>query len=109
MQLFCIFLQNNKFKMGLKKDSPKNNGAPPAKPYFVRVCWGRGAFSLSCLSVIQKIFIFIFFEKSQKNTFIDARRRSVREFYPKIENDIDQMQKNAKYSVWGVLFFSIFV
>lgn len=51
MQIFCIFIQNNKFKMGLKIDSPKNNGAPQAKPYRTRLCLGRGVFSLSCLLV----------------------------------------------------------
>ena len=51
MQIFCIFIQNNKFKMGLKIDSPKNNGAPQAKPCAIRLCLVWGAFSLSCLSV----------------------------------------------------------
>lgn len=86
--------------MGLKKDIPKKQGAPQINLYKIRLKDDWGAFSLSCLSVIQTILlhfyvkfgsriIIFYFTKNPKNTFVDARRRSVRDFSTKNENNID--------------------
>lgn len=105
--------------MGLKKDIPKKQGAPQTNLYKIRLKDDWGAFSLSCLSVIQTILlhfyvkfgsriIIFYFTKNPKNTFVDARRRSVRDFSTKNENNLSIYKKIAIYSVFEVLFYSNF-
>lgn len=107
MQIFCIFIQNNKFKMSQKSVHPKFSRYTRSKPCSIRVWAVRTGFSLSCLSV-KGLFSFApEFWKIQKNTFIDTPRRSTREFYQKIDIIIDYFKKTRNI-VSEMCYFSLF-